>query len=76
MNLTTEERKKLLKCHNKLKDMEHMIRDCDDIYLSNVRDLSETLHTMHDILGFVPSNSDAYYADWILKEDKIEEKGE
>ena len=77
MNVTHDNRLKLLKAHNDLKDILSTIHDCQDIWMSDVGKLERIQCDLHRIFKFVPKTDEdghrIHYADWILDEDDAKE---
>mgnify|MGYP003112359679 CR=1 FL=1 len=74
--VTEEQRMRFLEHHNKLKDTLQSISEIHDISLSDVRNIEELVHHLHQSLKFAPQRNDdntgaSYYADYVLKEDEM-----
>jgi len=71
--IPTEQRKKLLDAHNKLKRIVSMIQETSDLYLSDVRELENIQHMLCTEFKFtVPQDEEGnrmYYADWVFEEN-------
>jgi hypothetical protein len=72
MNITNEQRIRLLKSHNDLRSMLMTIHDCQDIWLSDVGKLEQLECLLHSVFKFVPREDDEGkrqpYCDWVLEE--------
>ena len=67
MEITHEERLKLLKAHNDLRDILQTIHDCQDMFISDVGKLERLQSELSNILKFVRGEN--YFADWVLAEE-------
>jgi len=67
-----EERLALLEAHNNLRTALSTVAECQDLWMSDVRNLEKLECDLHRIFKFVPKQDDAghftRYADWILEE--------
>jgi len=76
MNISNEDRLKLLKSHNELRHILMTMHECHDIWLSDVDKLERLECLMHSVMKFVPQQDDEgrpqHYADWVLAEDDEE----
>jgi len=70
--ITHEQRLKLLEAHNNLRTITQTLAECQDLWMSDVRNLEKLECDLHRIFKFVPKQDDAghftRYADWILEE--------
>jgi len=77
MEVTSEQRLELLKAHNDLKDALMTIHECQDLWMSDIRNLERVQCNLHRIFKFVPPQDEdghrTHYADWILDEDDEKE---
>lgn len=75
--ITHEERLALLEAHNNLRTALSTVAECQDLWMSDVRNLEKLECDLHRIFKFVPKQDDAghrmHYADWILDEDDTNE---
>ena len=81
MNITHEQRLTLLKMHNKLREITETINDCNDLWLSQVGDLSRFEHELHSMFKFVPPTNDEghrqyWRSDWVLEDLSVDPDGE
>ena len=70
-------REKMLKLHNDLKDILTTIQECNDLWMSDIRKLEDTIYTLRDEFAFVPQLDDEgryrHYADYVLEGDEGDE---
>jgi hypothetical protein len=74
MNISHEERIKLLKAHNDLRDVLQTIHDCQDMFISDVGKLERIQSELSNIFKFVRGKN--YYSDWVLADSTIDPDGE
>ena len=71
--ITHEQRLVLLEAHNKLRTALSTVADCQDLWMSDVRNLEKLECVLHSIFKFVPEQDAEghrmYYNDWILDEE-------
>ena len=67
MSITHEERVKLLKCFNDLKNVLQTIYDCNDLFMSDVGKLERIQSELSNIGKFERGKN--HYADHVLSED-------
>ena len=73
MSLSKEDRLQLLKGYNNLKNAMDTLEECQDLWLSDMRNIREFMHNLHEKLNFKPIKNE-YYNNWVLGEDN--KKGE
>ena len=56
--ITKEDRLVLLTVHNHLKEMSGNIKDMNDLYLTDIRNLESAIHILHNMFGFEPDVDD------------------
>ena len=80
MNITHEQRIKLLKAHNDLKNIMTNIYECQDIWMSDVGKLERIQCDLHNIFKFTPKRDEngerMFYADWVLEDLSVDPEGE
>jgi len=74
MNISHEERLKLLKAHNDLRDVLQTIHDCQDMFISDVGKLERLQSELSNIFKFVRGEN--YYSDWVLADSTVDPDGE
>jgi len=67
MEITHEDRLKLLKAHNDLRDILQTIYDCQDMFISDVGKLERIQSELSNIFKFIRGEN--YYSDWVLSEE-------
>ena len=71
--ITHEQRLALLEAHNKLRTALQTVGECQDLWLSDIRNLEKLECDLHSIFKFVPKQDaqgrSMYYSDWILDEE-------
>ena len=71
--ITHEQRLALLEAHNNLRTALQTVADCQDLWMSDVRNLEKLECVLHSIFKFVPKQDAEgrrmYYSDWILDEE-------
>ena len=76
MNISHEDRLKLLEAHNELRRIIRTMHECHDIWLSDVDKLERLECLLHAVMKFVPEKDDdgrsLHYADWVLAEEEEE----
>ena len=70
--LSREDRIELLKGYNELKDSVSTLEECQDMWLSDLKNIRNFMCVLHKKLNFTSSDNQ-YYSDWVLEEDT--EKG-
>jgi hypothetical protein len=75
MNITHEERLKLLKAHNDLMNVLQTIHDCQDMFISDVGKLERIQSELSNIFKFVRGEN-YYYSDWVLADSTVDPDGE
>ncbi len=75
--ITHEERLALLEAHNNLRIALQTVVECQDLWMSDVRNLEKLECDLHRIFKFVPKQDaqgrSMYHGDWILDEDDTSE---
>ena len=71
MEITHEDRVKLLKAHNDLRNILQTIYDCQDMFISDVGKLERIQYELSNIFKF--TRGEEYYSDWILEEEDGDE---
>lgn len=71
MEITHEDRVKLLKAHNDLRNILQTIHDCQDMFISDVGKLERIQYELSNIFKF--TRGEEYYSDWILEEEDGDE---
>ena len=72
--VTRDMRMMLLKIHNDLKRIKNTVEECNDMWLSDLREMEAIIHTLHKEFDFKPpQKTGAYWSDWIFAEDVKEE---
>lgn len=71
MEITHEDRVKLLKAHNDLRNILQTIYDCQDMFISDVGKLERIQYELSNIFKF--TRAEDYYSDWILEEEDGDE---
>lgn len=71
MEITHEDRVKLLKAHNDLRNILQTIYDCQDMFISDVGKLERIQYELSNIFKF--TRGEDYYSDWILEEEDGDE---
>jgi SepF-like predicted cell division protein (DUF552 family) len=74
MNITHEERLKLLKAHNDLMNILQTIYDCQDMFISDVGKLERIQSELSNIFKFVRGEN--YYSDWVFANSTVDPDGE
>ena len=71
--ITHEQRLALLEAHNNLRTALQTVGECQDLWLSDIRNLEKLECDLHRIFKFVPEQDaqgrSMYYSDWILDEE-------
>ena len=71
--ITHEQRLKLLEAHNNLRTITQTLAECQDLWMSDVRNLEKLEYDLHSIFKFVPKKDECghrvHYANWVLDED-------
>jgi len=71
--ITHEQRLALLEAHNNLRTALQTVGECQDLWLSDIRNLEKLEYDLHNIFKFVPKQDaqgrSMYYSDWILDEE-------
>jgi len=76
LSLSKEDRLQLLKGYNELKNAMDTLDECQDLWLSDMRNIRELMCNLHEKLNFKPKTEKTYYADWVLGENtKKKDKG-
>ena len=75
--ITHEERLALLEAHNNLRTALSVVAECQDLWMSDIRNLEKLECDLHRIFKFVPKQDaqgrSMYHGDWILDEDDTNE---
>ena len=71
MEITHEDRVKLLKAHNDLRNILQTIYDCQDMFISDLGKLERIQYELSNIFKF--TRGEEYYSDWILEEEDGDE---
>ena len=66
--LSKEDRLTLLQGYNNLKNAMDTLDECQDLWLSDMRNIRELMCNLHEKLNFKPIK-DAYYSNWVLEEN-------
>jgi len=73
MRIKTEDRKKLLKITNQLRDIVQYVDDCRDIEVSQLKQMDDMIYTLFTTFDFKPQKDDEGnpkpWADWVFAED-------
>tara|TARA_R100000655_G_scaffold96091_1_gene138374 strand:- start:678 stop:947 length:270 start_codon:yes stop_codon:yes gene_type:complete len=72
-SISLEDRAKLLRSHNHLREMYISLAETHDCNISHVANLSMALHVFEKNLGFaspIKGESCSYYTDLVLEEDQ------
>ena len=73
MNIKQEDRRKLLKITNQLRNIVFYIDDCRDVEVSQLKQMDDMIHTLYTIFNFKPPKDKACktmpWADWVFGED-------
>ena len=68
-----EDRRRLLKAHNELRNMITTIHECSDIWLSDIGKLEHLQHLLHDALKFTaPVDGEGkkmWWRDYVYEEE-------
>ena len=71
--ITHDQRLALLEAHNNLRTALQTVGECQDLWLSDIRNLEKLECDLHSIFKFVPKQDaqgrSMYYSDWILDEE-------
>ena len=71
--ITHDQRLVLLEAHNNLRTALQTVGECQDLWLSDIRNLEKLECDLHSIFKFVPKQDaqgrSMYYSDWILDEE-------
>jgi len=71
--ITHDQRLALLEAHNNLRTALQTVAECQDLWLSDIRNLEKLECDLHSIFKFVPEQDEQgrrmYYGDWILDEE-------
>ena len=74
--ITHEQRLALLEAHNNLKTALSTLAECNDLWLSDIRNIEKLQCDLHRIFKFVPKQDEhghsMFYADWVLDGDDPE----
>lgn len=70
MIISHEDRLKLLKAHNDLRDVLQTIHDCQDMFISDVGKLERIQSELSNIFKFVRGNN--YYSDWVFADSTVD----
>ena len=68
MKLDKQNIKEFLKIHNKLKIAIQNIDETKDLYLTDIREIENSMFYIRHLFGFKSPKGD-YYVDYVLKED-------
>jgi len=73
MEITTEQRRELLRGHNQLRAAVTYAEEMKDLNLSHLSHMEDLVHTLHSILRFEPSIGDDgrphFWGNWVLAEE-------
>ena len=73
MRIKTEDRKKLLKITNQLRDIVQYVDDCRDIEVSQLKQMDDMIYTLWSTFDFKPPKDEdgnpKPWADWVFAED-------
>ncbi len=71
--ITHDQRLVLLEAHNNLRTALQTVGECQDLWMSDIRNLEKLECDLHSIFKFVPKQDaqgrSMYYSDWILDEE-------
>ena len=71
MKISRGDRIRLLEGFNRLKDALLQIEECNDLFLSDIRNLNKLKFELSEVLNFVPTNKEChYYCEYKLGESK------
>ena len=72
-SIKPEDRRKLLKITNQLREMVFYIDDCRDINVSHLKNLDDAIYTLYTVFDFKPpkdkEGNTMSWADWVFAED-------
>jgi len=72
--ITHEQRLALLEAHNNLKTVLSTVAECNDLWLSDIRNLEKLQCDLYRIFKFVPKRDEdghsLHYANYVLDEDE------
>jgi len=72
-SIKTEDRRKLLKITNQLRNIVSYIDECRDIELSQLRQMDDMIYTLYSTFDFKPQKDEdgnpKPWADWVFAED-------
>lgn len=73
MEITHEDRVEFLKAYNNLRNILTNIHECQDLWMSDIRNLESMEYLMRRVMKFSPQRDDEgnqmHYSDWVIKED-------
>ena len=77
MEITNEDRLEFLKAYNNLRNILTNIHECQDLWMSDIRDLESMAYLMRRVMKFSPQRDDEgrqiHYSDWVLAEESEDE---
>ncbi len=73
ISLSKEDRLELLKGYNELKNAMDTLDECQDLWLSDIRNINNFICTLHNKLKFVQPQQE-YHSEWVLKENNNQTK--
>ena len=72
-SIKTEDRRKLLKITNQLRNIVSYIDDCRDVEVSQLRQMDAMIYTLYSTFDFKPPKDEdgnpKPWADWVFAED-------
>ena len=72
-SIKTEDRRKLLKSNNQLRNIVSYIDDCRDVEVSQLRQMDAMIYTLYSTFDFKPPKDEdgnpKPWADWVFAED-------
>jgi len=73
MHIKQEDRRKLLKITNQLRNIVYYIDDCRDVEVSQLKQMDDMIYTLYTIFNFKPpkdkDGKTKPWADWVFGED-------
>jgi hypothetical protein len=73
MHIKQEDRRRVLKITNQLRNIVNYIDDCRDIEVSQLKQMDEMVYTLYSIFNFKPQKdkdgNTKPWADWVFGED-------
>ena len=73
MHIKQEDRRRVLKITNQLRNIVNYIDDCRDVEVSQLKQMDEMVYALYSIFNFKPPKDKAGntkpWADWVFGED-------